>query len=278
MEEICKLPPDKQQEIIDSFLAQKQNEDLTIDPNIKNQPDRALQSMEVLRLTLNKFFLRCAEPDVHGALKYPSFYYNIGAQIKETAPVGFGTLSYVTNTQLNFPKKNYVYRTIEGEPYLFERMETLFNLMVQVEYVAKVARLQNWVASRYYAQRRLLPITTANSNTEFQHLWELNRKALNPDLDCKILMIGGIRDNSSFQSPGGALGDELYTRASLEITINYVDVNEITPASCITCENMPNINLSVSGRQNTDPKKIPLPPKTFKVVDRERDKDKCKNA
>ena len=245
------------QKITDQLIAEVKTSDLNslgtknsgpfdIDDNIKNQGDRGLQAMELLRVSLNNYMLRYAiKTGSHGALSFPIFYHNIGQSVVNSKKSGSGYISYISSTPLNHPKKTYIETDQNGITVTIERTEVLFNLAVQLSFVVRVARLEDFVYRRYEAQRTLGPIISCRATEEFNQIWESNRKKISPALDAKILNIGSITDRSSAESTHG--GTDIFARADLDITLNYVDINEFGPATCMTCETLPNIRLTIKG-------------------------------
>ena len=127
-----------------------------IDPNIKDQKDRSLQAVDLLRVSLNNFLLRYSTgKGVHGEITFPVFHTTVGQDFTKTPDQGTGSILYVSSNNLGYPHTSYINTVQEGQTVLVERIETLFNLHLQLSYVVRVPRLQDWVSKRFEAQRRL---------------------------------------------------------------------------------------------------------------------------
>ena len=271
------------QQITDQLIAEVKTSELNslgtspfdLDDNIKNQGDRGLQAMELLRVSLNNYMLRYAiQTGSHGSLSFPTFYHNIGQVVVASNKSGTGYISYISSNPINHPKKTYINTVKNGVAVTIERTETLFNLALQLSFVVRVARLEDFVDRRYEAQRTLSPIISCRSTEEFRQIWESNRKKISPFLDAKILNIGAVNDRSSSESTQG--GTDIFARADLDITLNYVDVNEFGPATFMTCETLPNIRLTIKGGSTIDNKGKRIDrtiERCYKTPDPQSDKD-----
>ena len=182
---------------------------------------QAIKTLEVLRISLQEY---TDKPFLHG---------NIG----ETAVLKPSGYVYITNTR----SVAYPFKDLKADGS--ETRQTLSEIDIQCTFISRLERFNNLqdIPNRFLPNSIMKKVALCQDSEQFKYLWKKNATAIDKDLSCEVLNVGGVVDQNFSESLEE--GRSIYSGASVDFTISYVET-DTDQLACLTIDKAPRFIIS----------------------------------